>query len=221
MGWLARSLNSSIGKKFVMALTGFFLIVFLKVHLIGNLTLFLGAEAFNNYVAALDVVKPLIRVIEVILALGFIFHIVTGMRLWRENRISKAGGYKINTLSKSSSIFSRTMVQTGSIVFIFLILHLSTIWYAFNFNGHSETSSYFDILVDWLVNPYYSGFYILAVLLLGFHLNHGIQSAFQTFGWNHSKYFSLIQKLGSIFATLMGIGFASIPIYFLFFYGGR
>ena len=115
------------------------------------------------------------------------------------------------------------MIQTGSVVFIFLVLHLATFWYAFNFSGeaHEYALGYYQIVVDWFQIPWYAIFYVIAVLLLGFHLNHGFQSAFQTFGWNHKKYFPFIKKLGTAYAALMAIGFASLPIYFLFFYGGN
>lgn len=223
MGWLSEALGSSIGKKFVMAVTGIGLILFLIFHLVGNLTLYGGPEAFNGYVETLEVVKPLVRVIEVGLALVFIFHIYNGIKLWLENRKARPTKYKISAESKNSSFFSRFMVQTGSIVFIFLVLHLATFWWLFNFSGepHEKGEAYYAIVVEWFQIEWYAIFYVIAVILLGFHLNHGFQSAFQTFGWNHNKYFPWIEKIGSAYAIIMALGFASFPIYFLFFYGGN
>jgi len=222
MSWLYESLNSSIGKKFIMAVTGICLILFLVIHLIGNLTLYGGSTAFNGYVRTLEIVKPLIRVIEVVLGLIFVFHIFNGIRLWFENKKARPESYAVSGLNKNTDIFSRTMIQSGSIVFVFLMLHLSTFWVAFNFSGAPEEKpyQYYSIIVEWFQNPLYAGFYILAVILLGFHLNHGFQSAFQTFGWNHKKYFPFIQKLGTIYSLIIALGFASIPIYF-FFNGGN
>lgn len=222
MGWFFSALNSSIGKKFVMAVTGICLIIFLIIHLINNLTMFGGPEFFNAVVKNLDAIKPIVRVIEAILVLIFIFHIFNGVRLWYENKKAKPIGYKINGSSQNSDITSRTMVITGSIIFIFLVIHLRTFWVSFNL-GHplAEEHQYFEIVAaafsDWI----YSFLYIAAMIILGFHLNHGFQSAFQTFGWNNSKFFPLIKKLGLIYTLIMVIGFASIPIYFLFFYGGN
>ena len=224
MGWFLKFTKSSIGKKIIMGITGFFLIIFLIVHLIGNLTLFFGAEAFNTYVLTLDVVKPAIRVIELVLLLAFILHIYNGLKLWLENRRAKPVTYKVNASSDNSSLFSRTMVQTGSIVFIFLIIHLGTFFYRFNFydpDGLANQHRYFDIVVNFLQMPIYSLFYVVAVILLGFHLNHGFQSAFQTFGWTHKKYTPLVKSLGTLYAIVMAVGFASMPIYFLFFYRGN
>jgi len=224
MGWFLKFTKSSIGKKFVMGTTGSFLIIFLIVHLIGNLTLFFGAETFNTYVLTLDVVKPLIRVIEIVLLLAFLLHIYNGIKLWYENKKAKPITNKVSTGSENSSIFSRTMVHTGSIVFIFLVLHLATFFYRFNFydpEGLADEHKYFDIVVSFLQMPVYSLFYVLAVILLGFHLNHGFQSVFQTFGWTHKRYTPIVKSLGTLYAVVMAVGFASIPIYFLFFFGGN
>lgn len=224
MSWLINFTNSSIGKKFTMAVTGSFLIIFLIVHLIGNITLFFGPDAFNGYVKALDVIKPLIRVIEVVLLTIFILHIFNGFRLWLENKNARPTRYKVNGSSENSTVFSRLMFVTGSIVFIFLVLHLGTFFWRFNVHdpaGLASNHLYFDIVVSFFKIWWYVLLYVAAVLLLGFHLNHGFQSAFQTFGWNHKRYFSIVQKVGTIYAIIMALGFASMPIYFFFFYGGN
>ena len=220
MGWVTTFINSSIGKKFVMAVTGILLILFLIIHLAGNLTLFFGENAFNTYVSTLEIVKPVVRVIEVILALIFLFHIFNGFRLTIENKKANPRKYKVNASSKNSTFYSRTMFLSGSIVFIFLIMHISTLWYAFNFGTHTD-QSYYEIVVEWFSDPFYSLFYVFAMVLLGFHLNHGFQSSFQTFGWNHKKYTPFIKKLGILYAIVTSIGFAAMPLYFLFFFKGN
>ncbi|OGU37417.1 MAG: succinate dehydrogenase [Ignavibacteria bacterium GWA2_36_19] len=224
MGWFFKFINSSIGKKITMAVTGSFLLIFLVIHLVGNITLFFGADIFNGYVTTLDVVKPMIRVIEAVLLAAFLIHIFNGVRLWIENKIARGVTYKVNSSSENSDVFSRTMFLTGSIVFIFLVLHLATFFWRFNFYdpaGLADSHLYYDIVVSFFSDWWYSLLYVVAVMLLGFHLNHGFQSAFQTFGWNHKKYMPLIKKLGTIFAIIIAIGFASMPIYFFFFHGGN
>lgn len=217
-------LNSSIGKKLMMAVTGSFLLIFLIVHLIGNITLFFGPTAFNGYVSTLDVVKPLIRVIEVVLLAAFVLHIYNGFKLWLENKKAKGIKYQVNGSAENSDVFSRTMFLTGSVIFIFLVTHIGTFFWRFNVHdpmGLANMHQYFDIVVYFFGIWWYVLLYIVAMVLLGFHLNHGFQSAFQTFGWNHKKYFSFIQKLGTVYAVIMAAGFASMPLYFFFFYGGN
>lgn len=221
MGWLLKALNSSIGKKFVMALTGICLILFLVIHLVNNLTLFAGPELFNTVVKNLDGIKPLIRVVEVILASIFILHIFNGVRLWIENKKARPEDYTINGSRKNSNVFARTMIFSGSLVFVFLVVHLRTLWMTFNFDNEvKESHRYYNAVVSAFQSPSYAIFYVIAVIILGFHLNHGFQSAFQTFGWNNKKYFPFIEKLGTFYAVATALLFASIPIYFLFFYGG-
>jgi len=228
MSWLSKFLTSSIGKKFIMAVTGSFLLIFLIIHLIGNFTLFFGPNTFNGYVKTLDVIKPLIRVIEVVLLAAFVFHIFYGTLLWLEDKKMQGGKfigkYRINASRQNSSFSSRTSFVTGSIVFIFLVLHLGTFFWRFNVHdpeGLANTHEYFNIVSGFFQIWWYVALYVIAVLLLGFHLNHGFQSAFQTFGWNNKKYFPLVQKIGTIYAIIMALGFASMPIYFFFFYGGN
>ena len=223
MGWFLHFANSSIGKKFVMAVTGSFLIIFLVIHLIGNLTLYFGPEAFNGYVATLDVVKPLIRVIEIVLALAFIFHIFYGTWLWLTNKRARKVGYKINASSENSTFSSRWIFWLGVGIFIFLVIHLITFFYRFNVydpEGLANHHRYYDLVIGFLQIPWYSVLYIIAMVLLGFHLNHAFQSAFQTFGWNHKTYTPMIKAIGTLYAIVMAVAFTSIPIYFLFFYGG-
>jgi len=223
MGSFMKFINSSIGKKLTMAVTGSFLLIFLVIHLIGNITLFFGPDAFNGYVSALDVIKPLIRVIELVLLTAFILHIFNGTKLWLENKRARGTNYKVNGSSENSDLFSRTMFLTGSIVFIFLVLHLGTFFWRFNVHDPSGLANhhlYFDIVVAFFKLWWYVILYVIAVILLGLHLNHGFQSAFQTFGWNHKRYFPIIKKIGTLYAIIMAVGFASMPIYFFLFYGG-
>jgi len=204
-----------------MALTGTLLMLFLIVHFIGNMMLYFGPAAFQTYVETLESVKPAVRVIEVILALIFIYHIINGIRLWWENRKAKPDQYAVNAAVENSTFFSRTMAVTGTLILLFLILHLSTFWAGFNFGKHPETEyPFYTMVTTWFQNPLNSLIYIFAMIVLGFHLNHAFQSAFQTFGLNHKKYTPLIKKLGTLYALIMALGFASIPIYF-FLMGGK
>jgi len=213
MGWLSKSLNSSIGKKIVMAVTGLSLILFLTVHFINNMFLFFGKEGFDFLVGSLDAVKPLVRVAESALLLLFGFHIYNGIKLWWENRKANPDKYHVNAAKENSSFYSRTMPWTGGIILVFLISHLATLWVTFNF-GMEGTHHYYDVVATTFQSLPVAIAYVIVMLVLGFHLNHGFQSAFQTFGWYHKKYTPLVEFIGTAYAVIFALGFAAIPIYF-------
>lgn len=213
MSWLLKSLSSSIGKKFVMAVTGLSLILFLTVHLINNLFLFAGKDGFNMLVSSLDAVKPLVRVAEAALLLLFIFHIYNGITLWWENRKANPDKYAVNAAKENSTFYSRTMPWTGGILLVFLITHLSTLWVQFNF-GMGGTHEYYKVIKQLFSAIIPVVLYVITMIVLGFHLNHGFQSAFQTFGWQHKKYTPFVEALGTIVSVIYTVGFSSIPIYF-------
>ncbi|MCH7827409.1 MAG: succinate dehydrogenase cytochrome b subunit [Bacteroidetes bacterium] len=221
MSRLNQFFNSSIGKKLVMAITGIFLILFLIFHLINNLMLFGGPEFFNENVARLESIKPLIRVMEIILALVFIYHTYTGLKLWWKNKKANPEKYAVNANKENSTVYSRTMAITGSLIFIFLVIHLYTIWVKYNF-GMDGSDDYFEVIKILFANPFWAAFYFIIMIFIGFHINHAFQSAFQSFGWSSKKYTPIVKKIGTVIAIILAVGFASIPIYFfLISLGGR
>jgi len=206
---------TSVGKKILMATTGLLLCIYLIVHFVGNMMLFVGAETFNAYVEGLSSFKPLVRFIEVLLVIIFLNHIFFALKLSLENRKSSSGKYAVNKTSENSTLFSRNMGVTGSILFIFLITHLSTFWY--HFQVEHETGNFYKIVTGDLVgfgNPLVTILYSVAMILLGFHLKHGFQSAFQTFGIRYNKYSGLIEKVAIFFWLIIPAGFFWIAIYF-------
>jgi succinate dehydrogenase / fumarate reductase cytochrome b subunit len=213
MGWITQTLNSSIGKKFIMAITGILLLLFLIVHLVNNLLLFVSPDFFNENVVRLESIKPIIRVVEILLAILFIYHIYNALKLWFQNKRANPVKYAVNVNKENSTLYSRWMVITGVIIFIFLIIHLSTFWATYNF-GMEGSHDFYGVVAEAFANPIISLGYFLVMIFIGFHLNHAFQSAFQTFGWNHNQYTPFIKKLGTFIAILITIGFASIPVYF-------
>jgi succinate dehydrogenase / fumarate reductase cytochrome b subunit len=223
MGWLSNTLNSAIGKKVLMAVTGLFLIIFLCVHLFGNMFLYVGKEAFNTYVETLEggVVHALILVVEVALVAAFFIHILNGVRLTLQNNAARGGvKYAVQKAAPQVSFASRNMFVTASIVFIFLVVHLKNFFYEYKIVGLGDRNPY-DIVVETFRMPLYSILYIVGMALLGFHLYHGFQSAFQTLGLNHKKYTPVILWIGRIYAIVVALAFASFPIYFCFLNGGN
>lgn len=208
---------TSLGKKYLMALSGLFLISFLPVHLAGNLLLFKqdGGQAFDAYSQFMST-SPLIRVLEVVLIAGFLVHIVDGLLLTLKNRSARPVGYKGGSGGKPLSFFSKYMGVTGTIIFIYLIVHINSFTLKHRLYEPGNTAFYHTVKSafenGW--GGLYPWFYVLAMVLLAFHLNHGFQSAFQSLGLNHKKYTPLIKKIGLLYSILIPAGFAAIPIYF-------
>lgn len=205
----------SILKKVIMSLTGLFLISFLIVHLSGNLLLFKddGGEAFNAYAKFMST-NPIIGIMEYALAAGFLFHIIDGIVLTLQNRKARPVRYAVQKPSPASSLAARNMGISGSIILIFLIIHLKNFFVEHRLLGN-ETPMY-DLVAQAFANPVYAIFYVVSMVFLGFHLAHGFSSAFQTLGLRHKSYFWLIRLVGLIFSIVVPAGFASMPIYFLF-----
>ena len=215
MNTLSALYHSSIGKKFIVGLTGLCLCIYLVVHLAGNLLLFKndGGAAFDQYAELLPSLL-IILIVEKILFAIFIIHILFGTIVWLINKFSRPQKYLVNKPQENSSFSSRWAFVTGSIVFIFLVIHVRTFWFTSRFQAGEHFSMY-ALVKESFASPVYSFFYVIAMFLLGFHLRHGFQSAFQTFGLKTTKYTPLIEAVGIIFWLLIPIGFAVIPVYFL------
>ena len=151
----------------------------------------------------------------VFLTVVFLAHIINGLNLTRENKLAKPIKYESNA-NATSSFFSRNMGFSGSIVLIFLIIHLATFWRTFQ-QSHGVDVDYYHIVTASSIgfgNPLITAIYIFAIILLGFHLQHGFQSAFQTFGVINSKYKSIINIIAFLFWFIIPVLFISIAIYF-------
>lgn len=208
--------TSSVGQKIIMSLTGLFLCSFLVIHFIGNLSLFKSddGQSFNNYSHFMST-NPIIRTIEIGLFAGFLYHILQGLILWRKNKNARPQNYDVYELEQNTTLTNRIAVLSGVVILLFLIIHLKTFFVPTRFYGEENV---FLNVVESFKNPFYSLFYIVALILLAFHLKHGFQSAFQTLGLRTKKYIFLIELISSIFWLVIPIGFATMPIYFYFFY---
>ncbi|AWU43606.1 succinate dehydrogenase [Blattabacterium sp. (Cryptocercus kyebangensis)] len=204
-------IQSSIGKKVVMATTGIFLMSFLLIHLSVNFFLFYGEEAFNNAVFFMRK-NIFIRILEYVLAFGFIIHILFGIKIHLENEKSKG---KVDFFVKKSitTFSSRTMIYTGFLILCFLILHLMNFTIPMKYN--SNTSDYI-MVITLFKNPLYTFIYVFSFLVLGIHLNHGFQSSFQSLGLYKKKKFFWIKKLGFFYFWFVCSGFSIIAIWFFF-----
>lgn len=220
MNWFTRLLTSTLGRKLMMALTGLFLVLFLVVHLIGNLQLLKhdGGEAFNIY-ARFMTSNPLIKTVSYVNYTAILVHIIWAILLTQHNR--KARGPEGYAVSKNSSAWtSRNMGILGTFILIFLVIHLKGFWAEMHWGDMPmatyEGKEYKDLfkVVDLAYsNIYYVAVYVFSMCVLAFHLWHGFASAFQTLGLNHLKYNPVIKFVGHTFAIIVPALFALIPIW--------
>lgn len=219
MNWFTNFFSSTIGRKLVMALTGLFLILFLVVHLIGNLQLLHNDEgrAFNVY-AGVMTSNPLIKIVSYVNYFFIILHVIWAIILSARNRAARGSvGYSVN--KNSSTWSSRNMGILGTLILIFLVIHLRGFWYEMHWGGiatrnydGTEVKDLFSVVDFAYSQPAYVIVYVISMAVLAFHLYHGFGSAFQTLGLNHVKYNRLIRFVGVAFSIVVPALFALIPI---------
>ncbi len=210
---MGRFFLSSLGKKFVMAVTGLLLIGFLVVHLLENLTLFAGQDgaAFVAYVEGLHKLGPLLYVLELGLFLLFWIHIWMAIRLTVENRKARPVAYQVKNTFGESTLSSRTMIYSGLVVLAFLIVHLLHFRFRKGYAmPHAEALH--ARVVAGLTDPLFAAIYVVGALAVGFHLTHGFRSLFQSLGINHEPCNPWFRRIGIVLAIVLALGFASFPI---------
>lgn len=209
-------LQSSLGKKLIMGLTGLFLISFLVVHATLNSFIFAldGGQLFNEG-ALFMATNPIIRIMEIVLFIGLILHMVQALILTQQNNKARPVKYVVDGGAANSKWYARSMGVLGSLLLMFLVVHLSHFWVdtkSAQFNGTiAEHNTYLEI-IEVFHNPLNVIVYLLGVISLGYHLAHGFQSAFQTMGWNHPKYTPCIKSTGLWFSIIITVVFASMPL---------
>ena len=209
-------LKTSIGKKVLMGSTGLFLISFLVVHVSINSTIFFndGGQTFN---AGADFMahNPVIRIMEIVLFAGLIIHIVQALTLTIANKKARPIPYAKIDGAANSSWYSRSMGILGSLLLIFLVVHLSHFWIDTKIAvfSHQEHNTYNQMLVTFNHDHWYNvAIYLFGVIALCYHLLHGFQSAFQSLGLNHKNYTPLIKKVGVWFSIIVCLLFAAMPV---------
>lgn len=226
---ILRWIFSSLGKKIVVALTGVILVGFVIGHLLGNFTFFFGPDAINTYAMKLQALGPLLWVVRIGLLVTVGLHIFFTMLLWKENHAATPQKYAVDAPMKRT-VFARTMRLTGLIVLAFVAFHLAhfTLFlihpsYAqlkTMLNGQ-EVHDVYAMVVLGFQNPWVSGFYLLSLALLAFHLSHGVASLFQTLGLTTQAMRSRYEAFAYILAWALFAGYAAIPLSILLFGFGQ
>lgn len=210
MNWVVSTFGTSIGKKYLMAISGMLFLLFLAVHLVGNLTIYGGPEAFNSYSEHLHALGPLLAATEVLLVLAAVLHITMGVILFLQNRRARPVRYAVDKSGGGGrTIFSQTMPYTGLAILVFVIMHLTAVS---RFFVDRTQKTAFQVVTELFSNEIYVVLYIVFMVIVAFHVRHGLWSAFQTVGANHPKYMPFFEKLSVIFAIIVGMGFGTLPI---------
>ncbi len=210
MSWFKQTCLSSVGKKYIMAITGFMLGGFLLVHAAGNSSIFFGRHAFNSYAEHLHSLGFLVNIAEIVLLSIFFLHTVTGISLYLHNLAARNNRYAVQKSAGGRTWGSRTMPYTGLAILAFILLHLINVRFV---NQHQPVA---DIVNAVLTKPLYSLVYGTAMLVVGLHISHGFWSVFQSLGINHPKYNVLLRAISWIGCIIIAGIFLIIVLLLLF-----
>ncbi len=205
--------KSSIGSKIIMAVTGILLLLFVIGHMIGNLQIFIGPEPLNRYAEFLQGLGELLWVVRIGLLVVFVVHIIVSIKLTLENRKARPVKYKYES-TVQATLASRTMIYTGLLVVGFVILHLLHFTMGklqpeyYHLTDEHQRYDVYSMVIYGFRNGWYSGFYILLMIVLGSHLSHAIRSGLETLGINRPG----IQKFGPIVGWAIAIGYIIVPL---------
>jgi succinate dehydrogenase / fumarate reductase cytochrome b subunit len=219
---LQMALNYLFYRKSLISLTGLFLCVFLIVHLSANAILLLpndiASEMYNSYSHTLRE-NPLITIIAYLLYVSIILHAVMALLITIHNRKAKPSKYVVDNSQKNSTWYSKNMGILGSLILIFIIIHLANFWARIKLGLGEEVpldadgyKDVFSVTYALFQNIWFVGFYSLISIPLAFHLYHGLKSGFKTLGFYHKNGLKILAKVSLIYAVIMGVGFGIIPI---------
>lgn len=218
----ANFLQSSLGKKLLMGLTGLFLISFLVIHCILNSFIFFndGGLMFNEG-AQFMADNPIIRAMEYVLFIGLILHSVQALFLTLQNNKARPVKYAVNNATANTKWYSRSMGILGTLLLLFLVVHLANFWVKSRFTGlpgvdANGNENLYAVLQEVFKNWWIVLIYVAGVISLAYHLLHGFPSAFQTLGWNHPKYNRIILIAGTLFSIIIPLIFAAMPVAMFF-----
>jgi succinate dehydrogenase / fumarate reductase cytochrome b subunit len=207
----ARFWNATIGKKIAMAVSGIVLVGYVILHMLGNLQVYQGAEAFNRYAAFLRIEPALLWLARIILLVAVIVHIWAAASLTLLNKFeARPVGY-VKKKNIGSTYASRTMYWSGPILLAFIIYHLMQFTWGVGGTPYEEGHAYQNLVAGFRV-PIIAIFYIFSMGLLMLHLYHGCWSLFQTLGVNYPRYTPILRRLAAVTAIVLFIGFSSIPV---------
>lgn len=214
---------ATIGRKQLIGITGLGLSGFVLMHMAGNLLILVGPKAYNEYSHAL-ISNPLIYLAEAGLLAMFLAHLAFASMLSISNLKARDFGYALRPSGdKGTSWLKRSLWAQGLLILVFTILHLISFKYGTHYTadyGHGEIRDLHKLVIEVFKQPGYVVWYVIALVVLLFHLSHGVASSLQTFGINHPRYNCGIKCASWIYAIVVGLGFIVQPLYVFFIYQG-
>ncbi|MBI5657643.1 MAG: succinate dehydrogenase cytochrome b subunit [Geobacter sp.] len=212
-------LTSSVGRKILMAITGQLMVLFVVVHLLGNSSIYIGADGINAYAKHLHDLGPLVWVFRLAMLSLLSVHVLFGIQLTLENSAASPQAYAVKNYRKAT-FASDNMIWTGLLILVFLVYHLMqfTARVTPDIVQGVDTAGRYDVFTMVLTSFQKGGIafiYVAAMVVLFLHLSHGIQSFFQTVGWNNDKTLPVITKLAKVVAVVFLVGYSSIPVFIL------
>jgi succinate dehydrogenase / fumarate reductase cytochrome b subunit len=214
---LLRVFSSSVGTKLLVGATGLLLVAYMVLHLAGNVLIFLGRDAFNRYSHTL-ISNPLIVPVEIGLLLVFVVHVYKAVTMWMRSKAARPVGYQKKELARHTSrksLASSTMIASGLMVLVFVVIHVKQFKFGsfYLVPGSDTVRDLYRTELEIFRQPLWVGLYVIATLLVGLHMRHGISSACQSLGLDHPRYTGLVLAAGIALAIALGGGLAIIPIW--------
>ena len=209
--------SSSIGQKIIMGATGAFLIVFVVMHLLGNLEIFFGRDAMNDYAVFLRSIPKALWSLRILTLVSFVTHIYLSIKLSLENKAARPVAYAVKH-NRAATTASQTMIYSGTLLLAFILFHLAHLTFGWTHPEHfhmvdaAGRHDVYGMAVAGFQNGWIVCFYIIAVGSLCFHLSHGFSSAAQTFGIARGSTALLLRQGGRLFSALIFLGYVSIPL---------
>jgi succinate dehydrogenase / fumarate reductase cytochrome b subunit len=216
---MRKYIQSSIGKKQMIAITGLMMVLFLIAHLSGNLLMFKGPAAINQYSQMLHDLGGILWIARIGLLGAVVLHFSLTIALVCQNRKARGTAYSMPVNKKTRSLTAKLMPVSGIILLVYIVVHLLDFTFTspseFNAIVNGEFLGLYGLVYNEFMNPFESLFYIVAMVSIGFHLTHGVQSVMQTYGFNHPVYTPLFKKVSVALGVIIAVGFSSIPVYVL------
>lgn len=218
-------INSTVGRKYIMGATGIALVLFTIIHLLGNLTIFVGADALNSYTHKLESLGFLLTIAEIGLLATIVFHIVFAFSVTGQNKSARNQNYAVNGNTGAPSkktAASKYMIVSGLFILGFIVWHVVAFrFHYFGLFGPEGTTTIhgtpmrdvYPVVHEFFKNPLTLIFSVVAMLFLGLHLRHGFWSAFQSLGAHHPRYTPLIYTLGGLIGFVLAVGFLALPVW--------